>query len=477
MAQTSSTVATKSSRTRRSSTVLLIVLLLANTLASIDQSMMNIALDATAEQFHVELADANWTVLGFSIIAGTVIMSGAAILARFGLRRVMMAGFIISAVGSLLGLFAVNFGLLLAARFLQALTTGLFFPVVSAAILLIAPAGKKATLLAINSGIIGVGLAISPIITGVLITYVSLRSMFLVPLVLSILLIVIGPFTLYDIEQRANRPIDALSVISGFLGLFAFMHGLNIVTKTVWPGVIFMAIGTAVLAFFFYRQLHIAHPLLHIEPLKHAEFDMGEAVSLIGFMSSLFMSLLAPLYLEGTAGFTPFIAGCCLVVPILMYAGSSFLAGHIEDKFGIWPLVPGGLLCIIAGLIGLVFAAPIRSVPVFLICCAVTYFGVGFVFAPMKSRILQIVPPKLGSHAASIHSTFVQVVTSIASALFVGMLSSDSLRLMHAGVSKADAYAEGFQHTLYIDLGVACVGFALALFLIYRMHRKNQLKN
>ena len=48
---------------------LLALLLASNLLASINQSMINIALDAVATEFHVELAMANWMVLGFTIVA------------------------------------------------------------------------------------------------------------------------------------------------------------------------------------------------------------------------------------------------------------------------------------------------------------------------------------------------------------------------------------------------------------------------
>ncbi|EFA22929.1 MFS transporter [Bifidobacterium gallicum] len=463
-------------QSHRSTTALIIVLLASNVLASIDQSMMNVALDATATKFHVELAMANWTVLGFSIIAGTVIMAAAALLAHFGLHRIIMAGLIFSAAGSLLGLVSWDFWSLLAARFLQAVTSGLFFPVISAALLIVAPSGKKATLISLNSAVIGVGLAFSPVISGVLLTYLGLRWMFIVPLILSISLIIAGPFTLFDVEPRANRPVDAISVIVSFIGFFAFMYGLNDVTKNLMHGLIGMIIGTAVLAYFIYRQGRIAHPLLDLKPFKYLEFDWGEAVAMLCFMSSLYMSLLAPLYLEGTAGFTPFIAGCWLVTPILLYALSTYIGGRIEDKRGIWPLVPCGVGCVVIGLTGMAFAASTRSVIVFIVCCAVTYFGVGFVYAPMKSRDLELVPETMSSSASSIHSTLAQVVTSIASALFVGLMSSDSAHLMSQGASKADAYAHGFVHTLLIDLGIAIVSLLLSLGLVHLMRHRHELR-
>ena len=73
-----------------------------NLLASFNQSLMNIALDATATQFNISLSQANWLVLGFTIVAATVITMAASLLKRFGIRKVMMFGYATSLVGSLL---------------------------------------------------------------------------------------------------------------------------------------------------------------------------------------------------------------------------------------------------------------------------------------------------------------------------------------------------------------------------------------
>lgn len=182
---------------------LLALLLAGNLLASINQSMINIALDAVATEFHVELAMANWMVLGFTIMAGTVITTAASLLKRFGLRKIMLCGYVLSLAGGLLGLFSWDFWSMLAARLVQALTVGLFFPVISSAITIVAPKDKTATLLSLNSAVIGAGLAFIPLVSGLFITYVSLRAMFAVPVALSAALLVAGPFVFFTISRTA----------------------------------------------------------------------------------------------------------------------------------------------------------------------------------------------------------------------------------------------------------------------------------
>ena len=64
----------------------------------------------------------------------------------------MLFGLIVSFVGSLLGVLAWDFPSLVAARLIQAVATGLYFPVVNEALLNLSPKNGAGRLLAINSG-------------------------------------------------------------------------------------------------------------------------------------------------------------------------------------------------------------------------------------------------------------------------------------------------------------------------------------
>lgn len=458
--------------TGRAMWVMMALMLGSNLLASFNQSLMNIALDGVAAEFHVSLSVANWMVLGFTIVAATVITMAASLLKRYGIRRVMTFGYAASLAGSLLGFFAWDFFSMLAARIIQALTVGLFFPVVTSVILTMAPKGKKGTMLAINSGAIGVGLAFAPLVAGLLITYTGLRTLFLVPAVLSVALLVLGYFFLHDIYQRENRPIDALSVVMSFVGLGLFIYGLNEITRTFVPSVVFMIAGALVLGLFSWRQFRIKDPLLNLSPFQHPKFVTGELLMMLGYMGSIYMSLLVPLYLEGAAGYTAFIAGCLLAAPILCYAGACFVGGHIEDRHGIWPLVPGGFLLILLGFIAMMVFSSIGIALAVVACAALSYIGVGLVFPTLKAVDLGALPAAIYSHGSSIHSTLVQIAGSVGSALFVGIMSADADRLMATGATKASAYAFGFSHTIIISIIILAVAFVGATIFALIMRKK-----
>lgn len=461
--------------TGRALWVMMAMMLASNLLASFSQSLMNIALDQVATDFRVSLSIANWMVLGFTIVAATVITTAASLLKRYGIRKVMTFGYIACFCGSLLGFLSWDFASMVAARLIQALTVGLFFPVITSVILTISPQGKRATMLAINSGVIGIGLAFAPLVAGLILTYAGLHALFLVPLALSLLLLVLGFFALHDIYARQNKRVDLPSVLLSFFGLGIFILGLNEITRYFAPSTICMLVGLAVILAFAYRQVHLEDPLLDLSPLKHPKFVTGEILMMLGYMGSIYMSLLVPLYLEGTVGETAFVAGSMLTLPILCYALACFVGGHIEDKHGIWPLVPVGFLILLLGFIGMEITSSLMFVIAMIVCVAVSFIGVGLVFPTLKATDLGTLPREIYAHGSSIHSVLVQIAGSLGSALFVGIMSADADRAMAQGLSKADAYAQGFSHTLTIDIAIIAVAFIVSIFFARKVRKKAAL--
>ena len=93
-------MAVQNKQTAKHRQAMIVVLFACNLLASLMQSLMNVALDYVSAEYHVSLSEANLLVLGYSIVAGIVIVLAALSLHRFGLRKVMLFGLIVSFVGS-----------------------------------------------------------------------------------------------------------------------------------------------------------------------------------------------------------------------------------------------------------------------------------------------------------------------------------------------------------------------------------------
>lgn len=459
----------------RARTVMIVVLFASNMLASLSQSLMNVALDAVSTAFSITLSQANWMVLGYTIVAATTITMAASLLKRYGLRLMMLVSYVFALIGSILGFIAWNYPVMIVARLLQAVCTGLCFPIITAALMTISPEGKSGTLLAINSGVIGIGLAFTPVLSGLIITYVGIHELFLVPAVMAVLLIIVRPFCIHNLYERQHAPIDILSVLLSFAGLACFMYGLNEISHELFPPLVILIVGVIIMAAFVYRQLHIKDPLLNLKPFGYRIFSVGEILVVMAYMSSIFMSLLIPLYLEGAVAMTPFMVGVVCIIPVLCYAVCCFPSGHIQERHGVWPLVPGGFAVVLIAFIGIYFASSNIWIIPLLIFVAIAFSGIGFLFPGLKTENLESLPREISSHGSSIHSTLVQIASSVSSALYVGVMSGDVTRMMADGATKASAYAFGFSHALLISIGVLVTAIVVS-FVYVRLTRSKPKK-
>lgn len=440
---------------------------------SFSQSMMNVALPEVARRFDVTLSVANWLIVGYMVVAATSIMLSAFLLGRLGLRRTFFVGAGALAVGSGAALLSFDFPTLFGSRLVQAVGTGLFFPMVTSAIMAHSPRGTLGTRLALNSGIVAVGLAVSPTVSGLVLTCFGWSALFAVPLGLALVLLAVGFFLIRGVASGERVSADALSAVLGLAGLSALMYGLGEITHDAVPSVVALAVGAVLLALFAWRQFSLKEPLLNLRPLAHPRFAAGIVLVMVGMLISYSMSILLPLYYEGALGRTAFASGLLLLGPVLINAAFAFLGGKLYDRFGAWPLIPAGLVLVLMGQAGAFFSAEGLAAALVVLSSAAVYAGVGFVVAPSKTTALGQLPPDLYPHGASINSTAVQIASALGSSLFVGVLSADVLRDTAAGAANVPAYASAFAHTLSIAIGIAAAGLVLAVLYARAMRKRD----
>ncbi|ACL28792.1 drug resistance transporter, EmrB/QacA subfamily protein [Bifidobacterium animalis subsp. lactis AD011] len=323
--------------------------------------MMAVALPNISETYHVSIATANWVTVGYAIVAATAVMTAATVLARIGLKKLFFWSRVLLIVSSLIGLFSLNFPMMLTSRLIQAVGSGLMFPTINTVIIRVVPAKISGRVVSLNSAIIGLGIAVAPLLSGVFLTYVSLTSMYVVPLAVGIISILMGAKFMFDVEPRKQHPIDVLSIVLSFVGLAALMMGFSELTHRPLFAVPMLIAGVAVLVWFAVRQFHLDVPLLDLHPMKHLYVSLGVLMYMAGAMGQQAVLLLLPLYLERACDYTPFVAGCFLLIMTLFYSGSVIVGGKTVDRSGMWPVVSSGFLLMVIGLFATFFAAPPRS--------------------------------------------------------------------------------------------------------------------
>lgn len=433
-------------------------------LAGFNENLVNMALVAIMGDFSIDAVAAQWLVTGYMIAVTVVVTCMAYLYRRLSMRTLFFAAAALSIAGSAGGFLAPNFLLLLVARLVQAVGTGVFIPLMMNVIVDRVPHERLGTYLAIGSAMITIGPATAPIVTGFMVSDWGWRSVFCVPLAAAVALTVVGIFVVRGGREPERVRFDLLSALLTAAGVTLLCVGLSEVTLRPAVGAAALIGAALALGWFARRQEHLARPLVSMEPLHHGMFWPAALLVMVTMMTYFSLSVMAPLYFEEAAGLAASAAGVLMVAPVLASAAASVLSGRALDRWGEWPLLPAGLAIAVAGLAATIAGALTSSVVVATVGIFFGYLGTGMVLSPAQTAGLRRLPDELDSHGVTLMSMAVQLSACLGPAAYVGIMSSATAAASAAGAPAAQASAEGFAGAMIAALVVAAAGLVTAVF-------------
>ncbi len=433
-------------------------------LAGFNENLVNMAFVAIMGDFSIDAVAAQWLVTGYMIAVTVVVTCMAYLYRRLSMRTLFFAAAALSIAGSAGGFLAPNFPLLLVARLVQAVGTGVFIPLMMNVIVDRVPHGRLGTYLAIGSAMITIGPATAPIVTGFMVSDLGWRSVFLVPLAAAVALTVAGIFVVRGGREPERARFDLPSALLTAAGVTLLCVGLSEVTLRPAVGAAALIGAALALGWFARRQEHLARPLVSMEPLHHGMFWPAALLVMVTMMTYFSLSVMAPLYFEEAAGLAASMAGVLMVAPVLANAAASVLSGRALDRWGEWPLLPAGLAIAVAGLGITIAGALAGSVVVATAGIFFGYLGTGMVLSPAQTAGLRRLPEELDSHGVTLMSMAVQLSACLGPAAYVGIMGSATAAASAAGAPAAQASAEGFAGAMIAALVVAAAGLVTAVF-------------
>lgn len=448
----------------RKNVLLLTTLYAAAFVAGFNENLVNMALMSIMGEYGVDSVTAQWLVTGYMIVSTVVVSCMAFLYQRVRLRTLFLVAAVLSLVGSALGLVAGSFAMLMAARLIQAVGTGIFIPAMMNTILAVTPKNRLGTFMSIGGCVITFGPAFAPVVCGALVTAFGWHSIFVIPTVAMVVLIGCCFAFVRNLENTPAK-LDVPSVALSALGLTAFVYGVSEVTANVTLAVGVLAIAVAAIAAFAWRQFHCDHPLIELSPLKNARFVMPLLLVMMAMMTTFSMSVLLPLYFEGALGMTALVAGVVMLAPVLTNAFATLFGGRVMDKRGEWPLLPAGFVCIVAGLALMVALSATMSLPGVFVGAVLVYVGVGLVLSPSQTAGLKNLPPRQNPSGVTLMTTCLQIAACIGPSLFVGVMNSAQAGALAGGAEVAASTALGFSSALLVAAVIAAIGLVVAFLL------------
>ena len=434
----------------------LLATVLGSAIASIDATVVGIALPAIGRDFHAGLGALQWVVTGYTLtLAGLLLLAGA-LGDKYGRKRVFVIGVAWFAIASLLCAVAPSAGFLIGARALQGVGAALLTPGSLAILEAVFRPDDRSKAIGAWSGFSGVGTAIGPFLGGWLVAAASWRWIFVINLPIAIVVVAV---TLRHVPESrdpaATAPIDVTGGVLVTLGLIGLTYGLIDGPGGHWTEPLVLAAllgGLLLLAVFLWWEHRTPAPMLPLNLFTSRQFTATNVVTFVvygGIGGALF---LLPIQLQQVSGYTALQAGISLLpvtaITLALSQRSGALAARIGPRLqmSVGPVLVGlGL-----GLFTLITASGDYLTEV-LPGVLVLGFGLAVAVAPLTSTALSSVPPEHAGMASAVNNDVARAAALIAVALLpaAGGLTGDAYQ--HPAV-----FSAGF-HTASLIAGGLCV--------------------
>jgi EmrB/QacA subfamily drug resistance transporter len=370
----------------------LVAAILGSGIATIDGTVVNVALPAIERDLGGGLQAQQWVANAYLLALGSLILIGGSLGDIYGERRVFALG------AGAFGLFSVACALaptsdvLIAARGLQGAAGALLVPSSLAIIVAAFPAGERAAAIGAWTSWGAIASLVGPLAGGVIVDQLSWRWIFALNLPLVALTVVLVRAGVAPTSRTSTRHVDYLGALLCAVGLGGVVFALIEQPRLGWssPAILVLLVGGAgtFLVFLAYER-RVAQPMLKLELFAGRNFAVGnlETLTLYAGLAVLFFFL--TIFLQQVAGYSALEAGLSVLPVTLVAFLLSRRFGALADRFGprffmgVGPLVAAaGLLLLLRTGIDTSYVADL--VPALLVFA----LGLSMTVAPLVAAVL-----------------------------------------------------------------------------------------
>lgn len=401
------------------------------------ETVMTVLFPQLMREFNVDTATVQWiTTIYLLAVAATMPLSSF-IKRRFRNKTIFVAAVVLAVLGSLIMIVAQAFPLILAARVIQGIGSGMATPLMMNIILEQSPRSKVGRLMGVGSLVITVAPAIGPTVGGAVTSVLPWRAIFVI--VIPIILLISLPVGLKCIQQKhptedaVLNPLQFVAIVLALCGLIMFLNQAGVAVGAAVSGgemtmpalvaVVSLVAGIGSLLFFGWSSRRSFSPLIRLGFLRNRIVLLHllpyAILPMVGIGFGYVITNLAQLSL----GTDAFVAGALVLPGALIGAFCAPIGGMLYDKFGpTRPILTAFAVATFATVLLLVCSMHLTPA---LLAGLYFIFGLSYAleFSNIMTSALREVPPAFTPDGNAVFQTSMQFGGAAGTALFSTILS------------------------------------------------------
>lgn len=448
-------------------------------MATLDGSIVNIALPVMSKTLNVTISSIQWVVTSYLLTISVLLLIWGRLADIFGRKRFFIAGYIVFTLGSLLCGLSPNLLFLVISRVIQGIGAACTMALSQGIVTTAFPPNERGRALGITGTTVAIGSLMGPSLGGILVKAFGWQSIFYINIPIGIVAIIFAYIVIpKSTERQASASFDLLGSGVFVVSISMLFTSLLLFQDRIIPTWLFIALficSILLIVYFLRLQIKNNDPLIDLSLFKNKIFSLGLSTAYLTFIALNATILFLPFYLQSLRQFSPFTAGLIISAYPITSAVVSPISGWLSDKISYRPLTIIGLLssCIMI----LVTSTFDINTSIVEIAIVMSFMGASTAIfqSPNNSSVMGSVPRKSLGVAGGISAlfrnlgmvsgtTFSVMLFTFTSNLNIDKLSGSTEKL------NSSMFLTGFRAVMIFAAISIFIGFLLSSFRAFKVN-------
>ncbi|CAG9428267.1 MFS transporter [Providencia alcalifaciens] len=330
---------------------LIIAVCLGTFMATLDISIVNVALPAIGQELSTNLSMLQWIIDAYALCLSALILSVGPLSDRYGRKKVWLAGIAIFTLGSLICALASNIQWLLFGRVVQGIAAAALIPgALSIITQTFSNDIERIKVIGIWSAVSALSLIVGPILGGFLVDTFDWTTIFIINIPIGLLTLLLGWLGITESADPDKAALDPAGQLLSIVALGGITYGLIDAGDLGWdsPSTLgCLALGTTALLGFVAVEMKVLRPLLPLYLFKKNPdfFQYNMASFALGFATYSNVFFIA-MFLQKGQGWGAFEAGLRMTPEFIAMALFSLSFGRFSRRYSVRNIMIIGFLLI-----------------------------------------------------------------------------------------------------------------------------------